>query len=109
MKSKDKERVKEYLIKETVGYVYCFMWSEAPSTKYFNKFVDNRVEMFLEDDLDKLKEITGVAITNDKDKQDFKKIYAECLKENYNKYSTAMKNAKTKDEREDIYDHNKWI
>ena len=100
MKDREKEIVKEFLIPWVRGYVFCF--SNDSTEKWKKMFCKKRLETFLATDKDMIEERTGVKLDNQKNLNDFKKIYEDLFMEEVEKYLTELKKTKDEEAREEI-------
>ena len=100
MKDKEKEVVREFLIPWVRGYVFCF--SNDSSEKWKKMFCQKRLETFLATDKDMIEERTGIKLDNQKNLNDFKKIYENLFMEEVERYLTELKKTKDEEAREKI-------
>jgi hypothetical protein len=100
MKEKEKEIVKEFLLPWVRGFVFCF--SNDSTEKWKKMFCQKRLETFLATDKDMIEERTGVKLDNQKNLNDFKKIYESLFMEEVEKYLTELKKTKDEETREKI-------
>ena len=100
MKDREKEIVREFLMPWVRGYVFCF--SNDSTEKWKKIFCQKRLETFLATDKDMIEERTGVKLDNQKNLNDFKKIYEGLFMEEVERYLTELKKTKDEETREKI-------
>ena len=99
MKQNEKEKTREFLVDWCKCYVYCF--TNESTDKWKKKFMEDRLNRFLEDNTDLFETSTGILL-NEKNLKDFKVIYRELFMEEVEMYLSALKKTKDEEERERI-------
>ena len=99
MKQSEKEKTREFLVPWTDCYVFCF--SQDSSDKWKKKFMEDRLNRFLEDNKDMFETATGIEL-NEKNLKDFKAIYREMFMTYVEEYLKELKKAKTDEAKEKI-------
>ena len=99
MKQNEKEKTRDFLVDWCKCYVYCF--TNESTDKWKKKFMEDRLNRFLEDNTDLFETSTGILL-NEKNLKDFKVIYRELFMTEVEEYLKALKKAKDEEEREKI-------
>jgi hypothetical protein len=98
MKDREKEIVKDFLI----DYIICWKPCVATYTedRWLKIFCDKRLETFLDVDMDFIEEKTKVNLHNQKNLNEFKKIYRDMFMEEMHDHIAQLKKIKDEEERE---------
>lgn len=99
MKQNEREKTRDFLVDWCKCYVYCF--TNESTDKWKKKFMEDRLNRFLEDNTDLFETSTGILL-NEKNLKDFKTIYKELFMEEVEMYLKALKKAKDEEEKEEI-------
>lgn len=99
MKDTERERVRDFLVDWIICWKPCFDNTEV-SERWIKIFCDKRLETFLAVDKDMIEEKTGVDLDNQRNLNEFKKIYKEMFIEEINDHINQLKKIKDEEERE---------
>ena len=94
-----REKTRDFLVDWCKCYVYCF--TNESTDKWKKKFMEDRLNRFLEDNKDMFETTTGIEL-NEKNLKDFKAIYREMFMAYVEEYLKELKKAKTDEAKEKI-------
>lgn len=99
MTKNEKEITRDFLIPWTNCFVFCF--SQESTKQWKERFMNQRLERFLEDNTDLFETATGIEL-NEKNLKDFKLIYCEMFMQYVEEYLAVLKKTRDEETREKI-------
>ena len=99
MKQSEKDKTREFLIDWIICWKPCFDNVEV-SEKWIEMFCNKRLETFLAVDKDMIEEKIGIDLDNQKNLNEFKKIYKEMFIDEIHDHINQLKKIKDEEERE---------